>query len=199
MSLFTPIATALSTRWPFRPFWRVFEAGRPRASALQAHAEHRVWPDLLAMHAALHYQLFDRLRSTDAARNESVVVDEVASFAHLIPHRVLAVLHGRIGITVDVGQSKRAHGLEQDRQRVLEPALDEDQIVEPRLVREVTDFFDIGAAKIARFHPVDISGFRHALKGVERINFSARVELLQAPSHENCATAAIRSELDDVL
>src|SRR5580692_11553267 len=57
----------------------------------------------------------------------------------------------------------------------------------------------LGAAKIARLVPVDIFGFRHALEGVERINFSSRVELLQAPSHEDCATAAIRSALDDVL
>ena len=62
-----------------------------------------MWPDLLAMYAAFHYQLFDRLRSADAARNESVIVDEVASFAHLVPHRVLAVLYGRIGIAIDVG------------------------------------------------------------------------------------------------
>jgi hypothetical protein len=32
----------------------VFEAGRPRSSALQARSEHSVWPDLFAMHAAFH-------------------------------------------------------------------------------------------------------------------------------------------------
>jgi hypothetical protein len=65
-------------------------------------------------------------------------------------------------------------GPQLDRQRVMEPGLDEDGIVALRLLREGTDLFEIGVAKIAQFHPIDFFGFGHAVESAERINFSAR-------------------------
>src|SRR3954470_6858992 len=106
---------------------------------------------LLRMKPVSDDEVLDRFHCTKATRRQSIVKYEIATLAHLRPHRILAIVHRRKVPQSTCARPNGGNVAGDDRKGRLEQALLEYQVVEPLHLRRRAH---IGATEVAPLVPV---------------------------------------------